>query len=70
MSEQETSEVKTIQNIQFSEKIPEDRPVLRYMNELAATMLGVDPKGVIRNALLSLLPEEVERRRGNQQPAS
>ncbi|HUS74331.1 MAG TPA: hypothetical protein VMY06_14830 [Sedimentisphaerales bacterium] len=56
---------KQIQNLMLTEKIPDDRPVLRLINELASVMPGIGPKSAFKNWVLRNLPTEINRLRGN-----
>jgi hypothetical protein len=56
---------KPIQNLMLTSKVPDDRPVLQKINELASVVPGVRAKDALKNFLLRTLPTEIERLRNN-----
>ncbi|MHC4326392.1 MAG: hypothetical protein ACYSUX_19145 [Planctomycetota bacterium] len=54
---------KTVNNLLFSARNPDDREVLAQVNELATSTPGIKPKAALKNFLLRCLPGEIKRLR-------
>ena len=66
VTEQEKVKVsKPIQNLMLTSKIPDDRPLLQLINELASVVPGVKGKNAFKNFCLRNLPAEIKRLRDN-----
>ena len=55
----------SVKNLLLTDKTPDDRPVIKLINELVSLLPGVEPKSAFRNFILRTLPEENQRLRGN-----
>lgn len=55
----------SIKNLLLTDKTPDDRPVIKLINELVSLLPGVESKSAFRNFLLRTLPGENRRLRGN-----
>jgi len=60
---QEKQMRKSIKNLLFCDKYPDDREVLARINELATAAPGIKPKDAVKNFLLRTLPQEIKRLR-------
>ena len=56
---------KDIQNLQLSNKVPDDRELVGLINELGRLTKGVSAKAAFKNWLYRALPVEIESRRKN-----
>lgn len=56
---------KPIQNLMLTSKVPDDRPVIQLINELASAIPGIGPKDALKNWVLRSLPEEIKRLRSS-----
>lgn len=55
----------SIKNLLLTDKTPDDRPVLKLINELVSLLPGMEAKSAYRNFLLRVLPKENQRLRTN-----
>ena len=63
METKEQNVNKTIKNLLFCDKYPDDREVMARINELAHAVPGIKPKDAVKNFLLRTLPQEIRRLR-------
>lgn len=56
---------RSIENLQITNTVPSDRPVIKLINELGHLVPGVKPKAAFKNFILRKLPDEIKAIREN-----